>query len=87
MLSARRWAEVSDDMRDYVSGVYGNPPQEIAPEAAAHAVPLPPAEPSPDLDDLRADGLAASEEDMLLVALFGEEANRLLEDAPRPRRS
>jgi oxaloacetate decarboxylase alpha subunit len=78
VLSARRWAEVSEDMRDYVSGVYGNPPQQIAPEAAAHAVPLPPAEPSPDLEDLRADGLAASEEDMLLVALFGEEANRLL---------
>jgi acetyl-CoA carboxylase biotin carboxyl carrier protein len=50
----------------------------MAPEAAAHAVPLPPADPSPDLGDLRADGLAASEEDMLLVALFGEEANRLL---------
>jgi oxaloacetate decarboxylase alpha subunit len=78
VLSARRWAEVSDDMRDYISGVYGNPPHEMAPEAAAHAVPLPPADPSPDLGDLRADGLAASEEDMLLVALFGDEANRLL---------
>jgi oxaloacetate decarboxylase (Na+ extruding) subunit alpha len=78
VLSARRWAEVSDDMRDYISGIYGKPPQEIAPEAAAHAVPLPPADPSADLGDLRADGLAASEEDMLLVALFGEDANRLL---------
>jgi oxaloacetate decarboxylase (Na+ extruding) subunit alpha len=78
VLSARRWAEVSDDMRDYISGVYGNPPQEMSPEAAAHAGPLPPAEPSPDLDELRADGLAASEEDLLLLALFGDEANRLL---------
>ncbi len=78
VLSAKRWAEVSDEMRDYISGVYGNPPQEISPEAAVFAVPLPPAEPGPDLDALRADGLAASEEDLLLVALFGEEANRLL---------
>ncbi|MDX6521606.1 MAG: oxaloacetate decarboxylase (Na+ extruding) subunit alpha, partial [Gaiellales bacterium] len=78
VLSARRWTEVSDEMRDYISGVYGNPPQEIAPEAAAFAEPLPPAEPGPDLEVLRADGLAASEEDLLLVALFGEDANRLL---------
>ena len=35
VLSARRWAEVSEEMRDYLSGVYGNPPQEIAAEAAA----------------------------------------------------
>ena len=78
VLSARRWAEVSDEMRDYISGVYGNPPQAMAPEAAAYAAPLPPLEPVADLDALRADGLAASEEDLLLVALFGEEANRLL---------
>jgi len=78
VLSARRWHEVSPDMRDYLSGVYGTPPTEVAPEAAAHAVPVPAAEPGPDIDELRAEGLAASEEDLLLVALFGEDANHLL---------
>jgi oxaloacetate decarboxylase alpha subunit len=78
VLSARRWAEVSADMRDYLSGAFGNPPQEIAPEAAVHARPLPPADPGPDLEALRAEGVAASEEDLLLVALFGADANRLL---------
>ena len=79
VLSARRWAEVSPDMRDYLSGVYGTPPQQVAPEAAAFAEPLrPPADPGPDLDELRAEGVAASEEDLLLVALFGEDANHLL---------
>jgi oxaloacetate decarboxylase alpha subunit len=78
VLSARRWAEVSDEMRDYISGVYGNPPQPIGPEAAAFAVPLPPVEPAVELEELRADGLAASEEDLLLVALFGDDASRLL---------
>jgi oxaloacetate decarboxylase alpha subunit len=77
VLSARRWHEVSSDMRDYLSGVYGTPPTEVAPEAAAHAVPVPAAEPGPDIDELRAEGVAASEED-LLVALFGEDANHLL---------
>jgi oxaloacetate decarboxylase alpha subunit len=78
VLSARRWAEVSDEMRDYISGVYGTPPQPIGPEAAKFAVPLPPVEPTVELGELRADGLAASEEDLLLVALFGDDANRLL---------
>jgi oxaloacetate decarboxylase (Na+ extruding) subunit alpha len=78
VLSARRWAEVSDDVRDYLSGAYGTPPQEMAPEARAHARPLPAAEPGPDLEQLRREGVAASEEDLLLVALFGDDANRLL---------
>jgi oxaloacetate decarboxylase (Na+ extruding) subunit alpha len=77
VLSARRWAEVSDEMRMYLSGGYGTPPQEVAPEAAVHAVELPPEE-QPRIDDLRADGLASSEEDLLLVALFGDVAYRLL---------
>jgi oxaloacetate decarboxylase alpha subunit len=78
VLSARRWDEVSPDMRDYLSGIYGNPPQEIAPAAAVHADPLAAVDPSPDLDQMRAEGLAASEEDLLLVALFGDDASRLL---------
>jgi oxaloacetate decarboxylase alpha subunit len=78
VLSARRWDEVSPDMRDYLSGVYGNPPQEIAPAAAAHADPAAAVDASPALDQMRAEGLAASEEDLLLVALFGDDASRLL---------
>ena len=78
VLSARRWDEVSPDMRDYLSGIYGNPPQAIAPAAAAHADPDAAVDPSPDLDQMRAEGLAASEEDLLLIALFGDDASRLL---------
>src|SRR6476661_958504 len=78
VLSARRWDEVSPDMREYLSGIYGNPPQAIAPAAAAHADPNAAVDPSPDLDQMRAEGLAASEEDLLLIALFGDDASRLL---------
>jgi oxaloacetate decarboxylase alpha subunit len=81
VLSARRWAEVSEEMRDYLSGVYGTPPYELAPEAAAFAVEREaPQEPEDiALEDMRNEGIAGSEEDLLLVALFGDEANRLLE--------
>ena len=79
VLTARRWAEVSDEMRDLLSGAYGTPPLPFAPEAARHAVPLP-LEPEPDMDDLRSQaGGVGSEEDLLLLALFGEDAARLLE--------
>jgi oxaloacetate decarboxylase alpha subunit len=78
VLSARRWVEVSEEMRRYLSGAYGKPPQEVAPEAAAHAVELPPDDDQPDMEDLRSESNAASEEDLLLVALFGDDANRLL---------
>ena len=41
----------------------------------------------PALDELRAqaEGLASSEEELLLLGLFGEEAERLLQGDPRPR--
>jgi oxaloacetate decarboxylase alpha subunit len=79
VLTARRWAEVSDEMRALLSGVYGTPPLPFAPEASAHAVPLP-LEPETDMDDLRSQaGGVGSEEDLLLLALFGDDAARLLE--------
>jgi oxaloacetate decarboxylase (Na+ extruding) subunit alpha len=79
VLTARRWAEVSDEMRELLSGAYGKPPLPFAPEAAAHAVPLP-LEPETDMDDLRSQaGGVGSEEDLLLLALFGDAAARLLE--------
>ena len=79
VLSARRWAEVSDEMRDYLSGVVRHAAATPwRPRRPRTPSPLPP-EPEPDIDDLRArGGVAASEEDLLLVALFGEDADRLL---------
>jgi oxaloacetate decarboxylase (Na+ extruding) subunit alpha len=84
VLTARRWAEVSDEMRALLSGAYGNPPLPFAPEAAAHATEMPTV-PDVDMADLRSQaGGAGSEEDLLLLALFGDAAARLL-DALRGR--
>ena len=80
VLTARRWAEVSDEMRALLSGAYGDPPLPFAAEAAAHATQMP-TEPDLDMDDLRSQaGGAGSEEDLLLLALFGDAAARLLEN-------
>jgi len=80
VLTARRWAEVSDEMRALLSGAYGEPPLPFAPEASAHAIEMP-TEPDLDMDDLRSQaGGAGSEEDLLLLALFGDAAARLLEN-------
>ncbi len=79
VLTARRWAEVSDEMRALLSGAYGTPPLPFAPEAAAHAGRLP-LDPDTDMDDLRSQaGGVGSEEDLLLLALFGDDAARLLD--------
>jgi oxaloacetate decarboxylase alpha subunit len=80
VLSARRWADASADMRLLLGGGYGSPPMEISAEAAAFADRDGTAEESPDMDDLKARaGGAPSEEDLLLLALFGDEAARLIE--------
>ncbi len=80
VLTARRWADVSDEMRALLSGAYGDPPLPFAAEAAAHATQMP-TEPDLDMDDLRSQaGGAGSEEDLLLLALFGDAAARLLEN-------
>jgi oxaloacetate decarboxylase alpha subunit len=82
VLSARRWAAVDEDMRRLLVGEYGHPPAPVAPEALAVAQATP-AEPEPELsfEDARtgAGSLAASEEDLCLVALFGDRALPLLE--------
>jgi oxaloacetate decarboxylase (Na+ extruding) subunit alpha len=80
VLSARRWAEVSDEMRLYLAGEFGRPPTAIAPEAARHADGSKRlAVSDTDLDQLKADvDVAASEEDLLLLALYGESGARLL---------
>ncbi|HEY7196496.1 MAG TPA: acetyl-CoA carboxylase biotin carboxyl carrier protein [Gaiellaceae bacterium] len=84
VLSAQRWALVVDELRDLVAGRYGSPPSEVDP-LVRRAVELQgddgrPSDESVELADVRevAEGLAASEEDLLLLALFGAEAEPLL---------
>jgi oxaloacetate decarboxylase (Na+ extruding) subunit alpha len=85
VLSAQRWHIVVDEMRDLIEGRYGSPPGDVDP-LVTRAVDLlgdgsrRPEEPPQALEDVResAEGLASSEEDLLLLALFGEEAEPLL---------
>jgi oxaloacetate decarboxylase alpha subunit len=85
VLSAARYQTVVDELRGLIEGRYGSPPGPIDP-AVRRAVELVSdgavtEEPPPDLDEIRdeAEGLASSEEELLLLALFGEEAEPLLE--------
>ena len=84
VLSATRYQTVVDELRDLLEGRFGTPPEKID-ETVRRAVALVAGETEPDeepveLDDVRdeAKGLAASEEELLLLALFGEEAEPLL---------
>jgi oxaloacetate decarboxylase alpha subunit len=83
VLAAERYQTVVDELRALVQGRYGSPPAAISP-AVDRAVSLlsdgAPAEEAPDLDELRKRhrGLAASEEELLLLALFGDDAEPLL---------
>jgi oxaloacetate decarboxylase alpha subunit len=85
VLSSSRYQVVVDELRALYRGDFGTPPAEFDPTArraielvsdAGTAEP-----PAADLDELRdeAQGLAASEEELLLLALFGAEAEGLLE--------
>jgi oxaloacetate decarboxylase alpha subunit len=84
VLSARRYGTVVDEFRALVQGGFGSPPGSIDP-TVARAVALlsdgmPLAEDPPTAEDVRqeAEGLAASEEELVLIALFGDEAEALL---------
>jgi oxaloacetate decarboxylase (Na+ extruding) subunit alpha len=85
VLSAQRWRFVVDELRDLVEGRYGSPPGEID-STVRRAVALlgddmAAAEDGPAaLEELREDavGLASSEEELLLLALYGEAAEPLL---------
>jgi oxaloacetate decarboxylase (Na+ extruding) subunit alpha len=84
VLSATRYQTVVDELRDLLQGRFGTPPGQID-ATVQRAVALvagdaPPADEPVVLDDVRdeAKGLAASEEELLLLALFGEEAEPLL---------
>jgi oxaloacetate decarboxylase (Na+ extruding) subunit alpha len=82
VLTANRYSTMVDELADLVLGNFGRTPGEVD-AALRRAVELrsETAEQEPiDLDSLReeAEGLAASEEELLLLALFGEEAEPLL---------
>jgi oxaloacetate decarboxylase alpha subunit len=84
VLSAERYQTVLDELGGLLSGRFGSPPAEID-QTVLRAVRLVTGEeltpePEVDLDDVRerAAGLAASEEELLLLALCGEAAEPLL---------
>ena len=82
VLSANRYSTIVDELRELVRGSFGRTPAPVDP-SLVRAVELfgDPEEVTPvDLDVLRteAGGLASSEEELLLLALFGEEAEPLL---------
>jgi oxaloacetate decarboxylase alpha subunit len=84
VLSASRYGTVADEFRVLVEGGYGEPPAPVDP-GVLRAVSLV-ADPdsaenaTATLDEARlsAEGLASSEEELLLVGLFGEEVELLL---------
>jgi oxaloacetate decarboxylase (Na+ extruding) subunit alpha len=84
VLEARRYGTVIDEFRALVQGAYGVTPEPIdptveravellAPRAALADEPL-----TADEVRERAEGLAASEEELVLLAMFGTEAEELL---------
>ena len=84
VLSASRYLTIVDELRALVCGRFGTPPGPIDP-ALRRAVELTSDPESqedvvPRLSDVReqAEGIAASEEELLLLGLFGEDAERLL---------
>ncbi|HEU5265030.1 MAG TPA: acetyl-CoA carboxylase biotin carboxyl carrier protein, partial [Gaiellaceae bacterium] len=84
VLEARRYGTVIDEFRELVQGGYGVTPEQIDP-TVERAVELlsPGALPAEDpvtTEDVReqAEGLAASEEELVLIAMFGTEAEELL---------
>jgi len=81
VLTARRWEMVDEEMRRLLVGEYGHPPAPVDPAARAVAErTVAQTEPQTSLEDAKAEAgsLAASEEDLCLVALFGESAFPLL---------
>jgi oxaloacetate decarboxylase (Na+ extruding) subunit alpha len=83
VLTANRYSTMVDELRDLVEGRFGRTPAPVDP-ALRRAVELfgndARETEAVDLDELRdeAGGLASSEEELLLLALFGEEAEPLL---------
>ena len=84
VLSASRYLVVVDELRGLVSGAFGTPPAPIDPalERVVQLTADPESEEdvTPPLDEVRerAGDVATSEEELLLLGLFGEDAERLL---------
>ena len=84
VLSASRYLTLLDEVRALVTGAFGTPPAPIDPalERVVQLTADPESEEdvTPPLDEVRerAEGMAASEEELLLLGLFGEDAERLL---------
>ncbi|MFL5943733.1 MAG: acetyl-CoA carboxylase biotin carboxyl carrier protein [Gaiellaceae bacterium] len=84
VLSASRYLTLLDEVRSLVTGAFGTPPAPIDPalERVVQLTTDPDSEEdvTPPLDEVRerAGGVAASEEELLLLGLFGEDAERLL---------
>src|SRR5207248_4672475 len=84
VLSARRYQTVVDELRALVEGSYGKPPGPVDPTVRRAVELLSDGEADePEevaLSELReeAAGLASSEEELLLIGLFGEQAEALL---------
>jgi oxaloacetate decarboxylase alpha subunit len=84
VLSASRYLTIVDELRALVIGRFGTPPGPIDP-AVKRAValthdPETQEDVAPALSEVReqAEGMAASEEELLLLGLFGADAERLL---------
>src|SRR5688500_12882653 len=83
VLEARRYGTVIDEFRALVSGAYGVTPQPVdatVKRAIELLAPGPAAVDPPTAEDVRerAEGLASSEEDLVLIAMFGSDAEELL---------
>jgi len=83
VLHARRYAEVSPKFRLLVEGRYGRTPEPVSDAvttAIGHGSGQALEEDPPSVEDVAesAEGLATSEEELILLALFGEEAEALL---------
>jgi oxaloacetate decarboxylase alpha subunit len=84
VLSASRYLVVVDELRSLVSGAFGSPPAPIDPalERVVQLTTDPDSEEdvTPPFHEVkeRAGDVAASEEELLLLGLFGEDAERLL---------
>ena len=84
VLSGTRYQTMIDELRGLVAGRYGSPPGTIDAAVRRASDLLADGAPEPEPIDLQhvsaeAEGLAASDEELLLLALFGEEARPLLE--------
>lgn len=87
ILSARRYGSLLDEFRMLVEGRYGTTPSPVEPSLVRvvellgdeSAVPLDDDPPSAEDVRVAADGLAASEEELVLLAMFGQEAETLLQ--------